>query len=870
MPWLGFIKRDGERTAGEVEYESVMSAWYETEGGGQVEETHVSTLLIRNQELEDFIGHVVPQLLSSHPALCSQRPKPPRQQDIERLRDVKDYEEALDRLVHIHRGIKEKQAWYTLARLRVETSVSRENSSSPVPIPLADDAYLGTWINGVDRLTVDWLLHVARLPCFVISEVAEGVESDRIFSSFVHGTLVEGLCSPHNGYDLVAASGLGFTSYEQPAFALDAPSLSSLERVAAKANPKGSWSVFREVLPEYDEPDVGPIMRLEGGKRKGKANMEDEDEMWFDRTRKRKLIIASMPPLPPSLAGMDPQFGRPAPTWPFGARSNDKWITHQPSLWMYPSEEPHPAMVGAEYTPPELETKEPELRPVAAEEEPTPMVVDELPVVQPLGTPPTEGRPRPIDEDEVSLGPSSNPPSRASSPVPEHDLFAEGVDAVMSDALDAMQGLTTSAQGESLRREASPISDSRGRSASLYVLLKGLGYSINLSEIRAWLSSVGGGFEAASIVGLYRRVLESYQADYVVELTTTSNAERLFLAALDNRRITGGAVFLDEVEFRRVTMGIGRRSLTRTPSPERSGRISRLPSIPRIRREPTPPEMRRESPATLPRNQPAPISRELARARDVARLQRVMMASEREEFLRRQGGTTSVQRDPVVPTEDTRRKRARSPSTEASSSVRPRKEIPREPRAMREKRESQTGSQSAGPTVEDHRRRTLTLVDRLTDPESRPPRLLERLTEPNQPADSTSGPSAEGPPLLERLSGPTTPSTMLVDESPRSDRLIERISGTQTSPDDSKEKLMHRVDVKLQERVLTVERPKRRRTHRRTDKRVSRIEVLVRSPSPEPERFAGWPWTDDEIDWFIDQEEFVPDADEDDDAMDEN
>ncbi|KAK6987820.1 hypothetical protein R3P38DRAFT_2574240, partial [Favolaschia claudopus] len=145
MPWLGFIKRDGERNVGEVEYESVMSAWYETEGGGQIEETHVSTLLIRNQEMEDFIGHVVPQLLSSHPALCSQRPKPPRQQDIERLRDVQDYEEALDRLVHIHRGIKEKQAWYTLARLRVETSVNRESSSSPVPIPLADDAYLGTW-----------------------------------------------------------------------------------------------------------------------------------------------------------------------------------------------------------------------------------------------------------------------------------------------------------------------------------------------------------------------------------------------------------------------------------------------------------------------------------------------------------------------------------------------------------------------------------------------------------------------------------------------------------------------------------------------------------------------------------------------------
>ncbi|KAK6971388.1 hypothetical protein R3P38DRAFT_3497530, partial [Favolaschia claudopus] len=379
LPWLGFIKRDGEIVRGIAEHHSILSVWVDAEEGGKVDDIHVSDLQLRNQELESLIEHFLPQLQGPHSSLRSRRPIGPRQQDLDRLKEIRSFEEALDVLAGIHRGIKEEQAWYTLARLRVESSTERVNSSKFEATPPADDAYLGAWVNGVERATVEWLLHVARLPCFIISEVPSGVIVGRTFPSFVESTEAERLCDPRNEFDQVATNAKsGFTANEIPAYPMDAPSFHVLERVrssvywqaelplicevpflkaglcsverilagvrppkiAAKADAKGSWSVFREVDSEWDEPDVGPMMRLEGTKKRGKADTEGDEEVWYDRHLKRKLIISSLPPLPSVLRNMDSQFGRPAPTWPFGARSNEKWVMHSPSLWMYPTEEP--------------------------------------------------------------------------------------------------------------------------------------------------------------------------------------------------------------------------------------------------------------------------------------------------------------------------------------------------------------------------------------------------------------------------------------------------------------------------------------------------------------------------------------------------
>ncbi|KAK6977847.1 hypothetical protein R3P38DRAFT_2809731 [Favolaschia claudopus] len=807
-----------------------------------------------------------------------------------------------------------------------------EHRVTPNPIPD------GKRQSSYERIPVPWPNTGSII---VFSEIPSNVEADQIFSSFIQETPVEELCSPLNEYDRVATAGLGFTTYEQPAFDVYAPSLSSLERVrssvywqtelplvcriprldhglssveeiratvrppkvAARANPKGSWKVFREVGPEYDEPDVGPMMRLEGAKKRGKADREEEEEMWYDRAFKRKLIIASMPPLPSALEGMDPQFGRPAPTWPFGARSNEKWVPHTPSLWMYPTEEPVASMVGAEYQLPAM--KEPETdRPVSLEE-PTPMVVDdsqpEVGSVEALPPAPSsralplpEIPPRPVDDDEVSLGPSSASPSRDTSPAPAPSLTTEEIDVVMNDANGELEGTATISATESSRRPASPILDSRGRTASRYVRLRGLGYSVNLSEIRSWLANIRGEFESSAIVGLYRRVLENYQADYIVELSTTESAEQLVTAALGTRRISEGAVFLYEDEFRRETNGINRRGLTRTPSPERLDRISRLPSISRVRREPAPPERRREgSSPSPPRRARAPSGRQLERVRDIARLHRAVTESEREELRRRHSGAINLQGEPIQPPEDSGRKRAHSPSDEAGPSARPRTEIPREPRAMREKRQTlvrrQGDNTPPSPSLEDHRRRTLALIDRLADAEDQPPRLQERLTDPaSSTASNSAGPSNVGPRLLERLSepdssGPSDERPRLLErlsDAPRDEevpplRLLERLAVSNPSSEDGKEKLMQRVDVRLEERVSTMARPRRRRTHHRTDKRISRLEVLVRAPSPETEGLVDWPWTDEEIDWFIDREEYRPDEFADDeeensDAMDEN
>ncbi|KAJ7164044.1 hypothetical protein C8R43DRAFT_1123000 [Mycena crocata] len=129
------------------------------------------------------------------------------------------------------------------------------------------------------------------------------------------------------------------------------------------------------------------------------------------------------------------------------------------------------------------------------------------------------------------------------------------------------------------------------------------------------------------------------------------------------------------------------------------------------------------------------------------------------------------------------------------------------------------------------------------------PSLLQRFSD----AEPSSGPSIPRS-LLERFSsptnavaGPSNSNRSLIDRLRPADEELRGIS-------DAEKALLRRVDVKLSERVSTQTKPLRVRKHNRAKKRVERL-IVVDEELHAWERLTNeFPWTDEEIDWFISME----------------
>jgi hypothetical protein len=117
--------------------------------------------------------------------------------------------------------------------------------------------------------------------------------------------------------------------------------------VSGDAVSKGSWTIFTQDEPEEDEPYVGPLMRSCGSNARGKGDTTEDEEIWYNRKLKRKLIFSDLPALPRVLKHVDDEFGRPVPGWYFG-----EWVNDKPSVWMYKREKASRSRVGERYSPP--------------------------------------------------------------------------------------------------------------------------------------------------------------------------------------------------------------------------------------------------------------------------------------------------------------------------------------------------------------------------------------------------------------------------------------------------------------------------------------------------------------------------------------
>ncbi|KAJ7066824.1 hypothetical protein B0H15DRAFT_807576 [Mycena belliarum] len=192
-PWLGFILRNVQEGNQNVEYTPVYSVWETTNSYqvGKLQSGFVESMEARNKDLDQQMNELLPSILTKRTTLCPYRPRTPTRADLAGLAAVVQYERAVDLAAECQAGMKEKCAWITMARLWLEEPFREPYVLATLDIILANDDYLGVWINGAQAEDPLWYLVSAKVPCFVIHELPQEEIVERVRNDFVVGTDVE-------------------------------------------------------------------------------------------------------------------------------------------------------------------------------------------------------------------------------------------------------------------------------------------------------------------------------------------------------------------------------------------------------------------------------------------------------------------------------------------------------------------------------------------------------------------------------------------------------------------------------------------------------------------------------------------------------
>ena len=143
------------------EYEIITNCWKSDAGPafdtGSVHNYYIDRLISKNQEVEKRLEALYKVHLDRysmeplHRALWNSTARPvfPSSEYLDTLRHIKRFPLAVDWIVDVQRGIKDKRAFVDY--------VSRLQSSplwtpDPLaPVEMADDPYLGIWLNGTEE-----------------------------------------------------------------------------------------------------------------------------------------------------------------------------------------------------------------------------------------------------------------------------------------------------------------------------------------------------------------------------------------------------------------------------------------------------------------------------------------------------------------------------------------------------------------------------------------------------------------------------------------------------------------------------------------------------------------------------------------------
>ncbi|KAJ7464560.1 hypothetical protein FB451DRAFT_1403230 [Mycena latifolia] len=125
------------------------------------------------------------------------------------LRNIRTWDAAVDFGVAVQRSLREKEAWVAWIEERARQRKLTLEQLRAMSMPIANDDYVGVWINGM-REELSLRLMAAGVPCFVVHEYpSETVERGEIvqaaeYSDFVEGTELADLLSDTNPYQRIA------------------------------------------------------------------------------------------------------------------------------------------------------------------------------------------------------------------------------------------------------------------------------------------------------------------------------------------------------------------------------------------------------------------------------------------------------------------------------------------------------------------------------------------------------------------------------------------------------------------------------------------------------------------------------------------
>ncbi|KAJ7093056.1 hypothetical protein C8R44DRAFT_890834 [Mycena epipterygia] len=204
-----FIRRSSQVTPGdyaEAAFVPLVPFWSDAGPStlaGRLDPVFIDRMCALSVELQSQMSALRP-LLSATSTTWEHRPLFATVANIQMLRAMKYWDEAVDLGVSLQRNLREMEAWVAFVKQRKTALNLRGLRASTMDF--ADERYIGGWVNGTSEEVVLRYMHV-RVPCFIVHEYQmdelprEGVPT---FLGFLQQTEVECLVSDANPYQQIA------------------------------------------------------------------------------------------------------------------------------------------------------------------------------------------------------------------------------------------------------------------------------------------------------------------------------------------------------------------------------------------------------------------------------------------------------------------------------------------------------------------------------------------------------------------------------------------------------------------------------------------------------------------------------------------